>query len=116
MLAKIEGRCAANLGIILRSMLARRLVADVLLAILRARCAAIRAVLCSMPEGLEILKPSSLAAKQPCSQAALTAQPPYPRLFKEDFRIFDKKKVCRKPGTPGTRHPNQDYLKKVLTF
>ena len=32
------------------------------------------------------------AAKQPCSQAALRAQRPYPRLFKEGFMIFDKNK------------------------
>jgi len=61
-----------------------------------------------MPEGLEILKPSSLAAKQPCSQAALTAQPPYPRLFKEDFRIFDKKKSLSKTRHPRHPAPEQD--------
>jgi hypothetical protein len=47
-------------------------------------------------------QPSSHAAKQPCSQAALTAHPPDPRMFKEDFRIFDKKKSLPKPGTVGT--------------
>jgi hypothetical protein len=79
MLAKSKGY-VLQIRAILRSMLARRLVADALLAILKARCAAIRAVLCSMPEGLEVLKLSSLAAKQPCSQAALTAQPPIPKI------------------------------------
>jgi hypothetical protein len=36
------------------------------------------------------LQPSSPAAKQPCSQAALQRNPPYPRLFKDGFKIFDK--------------------------
>ena len=61
-------------------------------------------------------QPSSHAAKQLCSQAALTAHPPDPRMFKEDFRIFDKKKkVCQNLAPAGTRHP-KPYLKKFPGF
>jgi hypothetical protein len=61
-------------------------------------------------------------AKQPCSQAALqpssldSTTPHTQDCLKKILEFLIKKKVCRKPGTPGTRHPNQDYLKKVLTF